>query len=828
MTRIKIIRMVLLLSLVVFVGLLVTNYRTGESISDTSADEDLSQLTAGEKLIQKEFSQKRYDKETLEHEISAREVINYQDGVNVLEEFHFTRGADGMDVQSDFGRHDQESGDAFLWENVLIRDGQGMTISTEAAWYDEESATLAGNRPVEFTDLRFSGSSLGVVYRSDSGELQLPAEVSLTINGARDSAADPVHIQAGFLKLNERAGIAYLARGVRLEQGRLSLACQTLRIAFEGDTRRLRHVSAFGAVELEMSPGDGAGGAGGGLAALGDDRARKTLTARQLEIFFPRHSAETARVQYIVARGEDDEPAALLLHDAGTEGHRRLEGRRLVFRFSPHGAANRLESFHGHGDCLVTLAGFTAGDGGEGDARLAAETITARFHGEQQDLQAAEAEGRVRFIRGEEQIRGGRADWDAVAGLLTITGGEDGRLPRLLNRDLELEAVRIDYGVDGQWLTADQEVWVKVKSGDDADRRGLDVGLFSRGREGEPIYIQADRLESDLASGVTSFRGTVRVLEGENVLSAKNLWLFHQDRRMEALERVLLTIHPLVGEDSPTPDLTEATTGLTGLPAVTRLAGNLAEEEEEGAEDDSGAEEPMDPDAPVQIACQRLIYDDQARYIVLDDRVSVRKDKTRLVADHMEVQLAEADNRVLHIIASAVGVEPPTAGEGLRPGTLLTGFDRQQQRLGPPSTGTTDNPAGTGDQDAEQTAEGGRGTAAAVRPVVPQVTLSQPGGRMATGERVLFYPGEQMAVLVGLDSVATIVDPRSGSAQGTSLTYHLADGKILNRANENEVTLVLLHSGLSAPRGAGQGSSASTRGNRGRSARGPAGRSASR
>ena len=118
---------------------------------------------------------------------------------------------------------------------------------------------------------------------------------------------------------------------------------------------------------------------------------------------------------------------------------------------------------------------------------------------------------------------------------------------------------------------------------------------------------------------------------------------------------------------------------------------------------------------------------------------------------------------------------------------------------------------------------------------MPQVTLSQPGGRTASGERVLYYPEERVAVLVGIDTVATIVDPRSGSAQGTSLTYHLADGKILNRANDNEVTLILLHAGASTTDVDGVGGGAPTGGTRSGGAsstraagRSPAGRSSSR
>ena len=159
MRRVKLLRILLILILVVFVGVVITSYRSGKNISDSTADEDLRQLVDGEQLIQKQFNQKNYQKEQLESEITAREMVNYQDGINVLEDIHFTRGQGGMDVRSDFGRHDPESGDVFLWDNVIIEDGQGLTIRTDSALHQQESAMVLSDKLVEFSDRRLSGRS---------------------------------------------------------------------------------------------------------------------------------------------------------------------------------------------------------------------------------------------------------------------------------------------------------------------------------------------------------------------------------------------------------------------------------------------------------------------------------------------------------------------------------------------------------------------------------------------------------------------------------------------------------------------------------------------
>lgn len=866
MTRVKILKILMLLILVVFVGVVITNYRTGKTISDTTTDEELSRLVAGEQIIQKEFNQKNYQKEKLESEISAREIVNYQDGVNVLEDFHFTRSEDGVEVRSDFGRGrlDKENGDAFLWENVQIRDGQGMTISTAAAMLHQSSGMLAGDKPVSFSDSRLFGSSLGVLYNMNTGVLQLPALVDLTITGDQDSSVEPVSVRAGFLKLVREPGIAYLARGVHLQQGRLSLNCRTLLIQFEEAGRRILHASAFGDVVFEMAAESGEGDSpekgAEGMRALGEDPGRKTLHASQLEIFFPRDATETARLEYLVARGTRENMALLRLYTQQEDGTpdgaeiRQIEGERFVFRFRHDGPPNRLDSFHAQGGCLLRL--FDAGAPGARqpeEVRLAGEILAARFDPVRQDLKIAEISGNVLFSRGQEHIRGQLANFDAASGLLVVTGEENGRLPKMWNDTVVLEAVKIIYSVDGQLLEAEEDVWVQVEGQDGT--RGLDVSLFSEGNEEEPIYIHADRLESDLEAGVSSFQGTVRVLKGENVLSARNLWLYHQDRRMEALERVSLIIHPLADGGDALENTAEAT-----APAVQQLAESLSagtevptlEEGESGEEATDGA---FDRSAPLQITCDQMTYDDQARYIILDQRVKVSKHKTRLNADHMEIQLDREENRILHIIASAVGAGTPDAVQTAedRPELLISGFDSQRHRrhatgiLTLPDDSGTGNNTGTqgaapgstnrrasGLTDGAGGADGSRAVASG-RPQVPQVTLSQPGGRSATAERVLYYPGEQIAVLVGIDTIATIVDPRSGSAQGTSLTYHLADGKILNRAKENEVTLVLLHAGSSTTDLGSSGSAASTRGARGRRATstrsagaGPTGRSTSR
>jgi lipopolysaccharide export system protein LptA len=863
MNQIKFLRILMLLILVVFVGVVIKSYRSGKTISDRTADEDLRRLVGGEQLIQKEFNQKNYEKEELETEISARELVNYQDGVNVLENFHLTRGADGMDVRSDFGRHDPEKGDSFLWQNVQISDGQGMTIKTESALHDQTAGMVIGNKPVEFSHNRLRGSSLGFLFNTtkDSQELQLPADVEMTIFAEEGSEAEPVAVRAGFLKLVRKSGLAFLTHGVSLKQGRLSLRCQTMRIEFDEAGRRLLHLSAYGDVVLAMAeldedtgpPADPADHAtagvndAGGVFALGGDPGRKTLHARKLEVFFPRESVETMRLEYLVARGAGEQKAVLRLYPAAADGDssseiRQLEGERLVFRFRSDGQPNRLDSFHAQGGCLLRIDGS-----GPEEVRLTGETLSARFDATQQDLMAAEITGDVLCTRGLEQIRGDRASFDAIEQLLYISGEANGRLPRLWNDTMELEAQRLVYAVDGQLLQAEEDVWVKVqgRGGD----KGLDVALFSDGNAEEPVYIHADRLQSDLEAGVTTFQGSVRLLKGDNVLSARKMWLYHNDRRMEALERVSLIIHPPAGaEDAETVGRDVE----TALPAVEQLTKNLplttldtspptGRASEEGVSDG----EAFDNSAPLQITCGELTYDDQGRYIILDDRVSVRKHRTRLTADHMEVQLDQEVNRILHIIASATGAVLPDV---ILPGHsredhLITGFDRQAQRLrgsGPVMAPVGDTPpnddtvpvGGLESGEAGGPAVGTGRPAVTTQTQIPQVSISQPGGRSAAGERILYYPGEQVAVLLGLDTVATVVDPRSGSAQGTTLTYNLADGKILNRANENEVTLILLHSGMSSADGAGSANRGPTRGARnGRAAStrsagaGPAGRS---
>ena len=851
MRRVKLLRILLILILVVFVGVVITSYRSGKNISDSTADEDLRQLVDGEQLIQKQFNQKNYQKEQLESEITAREMVNYQDGINVLEDIHFTRGQGGMDVRSDFGRHDPESGDVFLWDNVIIEDGQGLTIRTDSALHQQESAMVLSDKLVEFSDRRLSGRSLGLIYNIGASELQLPADVSLTIHGNEGSVEEPALVRAGFLKMIRKAGIAYLAKGVHLEQGRLSLDSQTLRIEFDEENRRILHVSAFGDVMLTMADSGDDGepvSEGQGLDSLSSDPGRKTLHARQLEIFFDQGGPGTTRLEYLVARGTKSEKAIIRLYpapgaDATGNEVRQLEGHRLIFRFRHDGPVNRLDSFHAVGGCRMRMA-----DGGPDEIQLEGEILTARFDPLAQELDAAEVSGAVLFSRGQERIRGEQATYDAASGLLHISGEENGRLPRLWNDTAEIEAVNITYAVDGQLLVAKEDVWVKVQ-GEDGGEMGLDVALFSEGSGGEPVFIHADLLESDLEAGVSNFSGTVRVLNGENVLSARTLWLYHEQRRMEALDRVQLVIHPPAAEEK----IETVKEAAEGLPGVQQLADSVVGSEISPPDDD---QEPLDeagPDAfdrsaPLQITCRELVYDDLARYIILNDKVTVRKHRTRMAADHMEVQLGQENNRILHIIASADGAPIPGPGNPdlNNPDLLVTGFNRQEDRLRGPETqevadiadgaggsGTSMAPGGAG---GVNTGGDGQGRAAASRrPQVPQVTLSQPGGRTASGERVLYYPEERVAVLVGIDTVATIVDPRSGSAQGTSLTYHLADGKILNRANDNEVTLILLHAGASSTDVDGVGGGAPTGGTRSGGAsstraagRSPAGRSSSR
>ncbi len=110
--------------------------------------------------------------------------------------------------------------------------------------------------------------------------------------------------------------------------------------------------------------------------------------------------------------------------------------------------------------------------------------------------------------------------------------------------------------------------------------------------------------------------GDVRVLKGENMLSARNMWLYHQDRRMEALEKVTMIIHPLTdaggileqGAGTAVPGVRQLADSLDGVKSGTKAGTGEAPEE-------VAVEEALDRFAPLQINCHKLTYDDQARYI---------------------------------------------------------------------------------------------------------------------------------------------------------------------------------------------------------------------
>lgn len=357
-----------------------------------------------------------------------------------------------------------------------------------------------------------------------------------------------------------------------------------------------------------------------------------------------------------IERAETSGRSEIIIAQAQTKTRTVATAERFMMRFDSRG---RLRSLHGEPGARITSR---AADQSERVSTSRQLDVTFAPRGAIENITQ---QGDVEFRDGQRTATAERARYSPGDSVLALSGS-----PRVTEHGFEIAASSIRIDTDGSSATAEGN----VKSTYTQLKPRPDGAMFAAS---EPIHATAERMTARRTPAVARYSGGVRIWQGASVLQAPQVEFDHEKRSLVAQGR----------DQAPVSTVFMA-------PA------------QDGAL------------RPVNVAAERLTYDDQQRVARFSGGVTVRGADATIIAPTLDVYLA------------AQGRPKQGASQASQVSRIL--------------------------------AAGG-------------VAIQQ-ASRRATGERLTYTAEEGKFVLSG--GPPRIEDAELGSITGDSLTFYTRDGRV--------------------------------------------------
>jgi len=511
-------------------------------------------------------------------------------GVDV--ELHYVaRGEPGKArITADECRYTPTGERAFFQGSVHVVTEDGFELDSESLIYRGDKGLAKTADPVRFKRKNVSGTSTGMEYRAEGGDVDLRADVFVRIEAESGPATE---IRSERANARRAEAIVRFEGDVRAVQGDDTLKAGRLTVNLNAELSAAYRAVAVDDVELRTSGATLLAGATGTPKARGP----RVLTANRLDVWF--------RDDHSLKEATASPDAELLVMPGPREPaeNRRIQARVLAFRFDEQG---RLVELQARKDVLATaepLRGPKAK--GEGEVRsVSAGDLVAQLDPETGEARQIDFDQGVEFKEGTRVARGGSARF------------EGGRDTLVLSRNPEL---RDDS--DGTVLKA-QMIEIVETTGDVAAR--VQVRHTRRPRataEGKgsflssdtaPTVIVADSLDYTGKTKSARYEGKALLRSGKDEVRAQTLVLeepLPEKRRLTATGEVVSLLHPRSRQEGATPP------------------------------------------APVEGRAAQMVYEEARREIVYDGDVILKQGDIKTKSPKATVTLGEDGASVLTLVA---------------------------------------------------------------------------------------------------------------------------------------------------------------------------------
>jgi LPS export ABC transporter protein LptC/lipopolysaccharide transport protein LptA len=435
-------------------------------------------------------------------------------GVNLTFAYVAKGKPDTSTVTSDECFYNPAQQKAAFRGHVVVKTGDGFELKTDTLVYRGDKGIARTESPAEFSRKDFSGTSTGLVYLSQEGRIELPADVVLHLH---DPDNQPMEIKSGSAVLEREKDTAAFEGGVTVTQGRDALKAGRLLVTFAGEERAVQRVEADEDVVIQSVGGQvpGAKGFPGGSGPRELRGKRVDITVRpdrSLEQVFAGPDAEL-----VVQSSPPDPPEK-----------RRMQARFLTFRFDAQG---RVEEVQAQKDAV--FEGTPIAPSKAAPRKLTSQSFVAKMDPATGDPREIEFVKDVVFTEGGRRASAQRGWFDGAKSLLILK--ED---PEILDEEKgsELKAQAIDVG---------------TKTGDIAARHSVRHVLRKRpgllGGKDEPAIMTSRFFDYAAETQTAKYREEALLRAGKDEVRAREIRFQEAGdgkRRLEAEGGVVSRLHP--------------------------------------------------------------------------------------------------------------------------------------------------------------------------------------------------------------------------------------------------------------------------------------------
>jgi len=463
------------------------------------------------------------------YRVQAEHQLSYEGGSSRAINAEITvraRGGRDFVITGREARVGEDQSSIEVGGDVTLAASDGFRMSTGAAAFTESDGLVRAPGALTFGRGRMSGSGTGMTYDKNGDVLSISESVHIAFTD-----------EAGAVTMELEGGSAVFHRGQHLVEA--AGGVRTLRsgqtIEADAATAMLNETDEF-VVGIELR---------GAARVVGGSGTFDSMHADAITLDYTDDGAALERVSLA------GQAAVALLGPDGGPG-RQITGERLNVTVAPDGAITALDASGGvrldqPGSAQTVRRTITAGTlraTGEPGAGL----TLARFDDAVELREAADAPGvRPRVVRARSlsasltgdgmsgavftgtvvvddenlSAAAGLADYDPVAGSLSLSGVEAGLPPRVEDRLVSVTATTIDVALETHRMAASGNVRTvlqpKAEPGD-PDLPGLLSG------EGA-VNVNGGTLQYDGDAGRVRYAGDVQLWQGDTTIRADQLTL---------------------------------------------------------------------------------------------------------------------------------------------------------------------------------------------------------------------------------------------------------------------------------------------------------------
>lgn len=420
--------------------------------------------------------------------------------------------------------------------HVHVTTEDGMELHTQELIHRGDHNMVRSESPTDFKRKDLSGTAVGFIYESETGQLQLLKDVNLKI---QDEDNVPTFIKSDRAEASKQEGLMRFIGNVEITQGTDRLKAERLLVNFSDTDRVIYRAQAIDSVEVWTSGSTQVPGMTSAAAGSGP----RHLTCRKLDLWFrPDRTLQQAvagpNADLMLMPGPKDPPEK-----------KRLRSEVIDFTFDEKG---RLEELSTLKETVFTTEAIPP-------AKTVPRTLECRRFIAKVDPATGQASTieflkDVSFARGSERATAQRAFYDGSKSTLALT--ED---PVLLDEEqgTELHAQFINI----QTETGDVEAHAGVRHilrGRSAMRAGL------LGSADDPTLVTAGQFEYTSKAKLASYKQDALLRSGKDEIRAGGITIQERPdgkRRLDASARVVSRMQPKAASPGKPPATVEARAG---------------------------------------------------------------------------------------------------------------------------------------------------------------------------------------------------------------------------------------------------------------------------